>query len=160
MRLRSARRQINSPKTHCVLRRSIKTTGAHRPVSATLSPIEEGAMAKAKRRVGKKASKRRKQPATSARKRRAKQAAPKKPRSKVRKAARGARKVAAKKRPGPKSAARKVVRKLPPPAELPVEDTIVDVVDEPAPGVVRVTEYETIRTVRPGSGDDSEDDQE
>jgi hypothetical protein len=28
-----------------------------------------------------------------------------------------------------------------------IEDTIVDVVDEPFPGVVRVTEYETIRTV-------------
>jgi hypothetical protein len=27
-----------------------------------------------------------------------------------------------------------------------IEDTIIDVVDEPVPGVVRVTEYETIRT--------------
>lgn len=29
-----------------------------------------------------------------------------------------------------------------------IEDTIVDVIDEPVPGVVRVTEYETIRTTR------------
>ena len=27
-----------------------------------------------------------------------------------------------------------------------IEDTIIDVVDEPVPGMVRVTEYETIRT--------------
>ncbi len=26
-----------------------------------------------------------------------------------------------------------------------IEDTIIDVIDEPVPGVVRVTEYETIR---------------
>jgi hypothetical protein len=28
-------------------------------------------------------------------------------------------------------------------------DTIIDVIDEPAPGVIRVTEYESIRTVTP-----------
>ncbi len=33
-----------------------------------------------------------------------------------------------------------------------IEDTIIDVVDEPVPGVVRVTEYETIRTTRPKRG--------
>jgi len=30
-----------------------------------------------------------------------------------------------------------------------VEDTIIDVIDEPVPGVVRVTEYETIRMTTP-----------
>jgi DNA-binding protein HU-beta len=116
-------------------------------------------MAKAKRRLAKKVSKRSKVRTASKRKKGAKRAAPKKTRSKVRKVPRSARKVTAKKRTAPKSAARKAVRKQPT-AELPVEDTIIDVVDEPAPGVVRVTEYETIRTVRPGSGDESEDDQE
>jgi hypothetical protein len=32
---------------------------------------------------------------------------------------------------------------------VPVEDTIIDVIDEPAPGVIRVTEYESIRTGTP-----------
>ena len=32
---------------------------------------------------------------------------------------------------------------------VPVEDTIIDVIDEPAPGVIRVTEYESIRTATP-----------
>ena len=34
---------------------------------------------------------------------------------------------------------------------VPVEDTIIDVIDEPAPGVIRVTEYESIRTATPVS---------
>jgi hypothetical protein len=33
-----------------------------------------------------------------------------------------------------------------------VEDIIIDVIDEPMPGVVRVTEYETIRTTNPKRG--------
>jgi hypothetical protein len=33
--------------------------------------------------------------------------------------------------------------------EVPVEDAIIDVVEEPIPGVVVVTEYETIRTATP-----------
>jgi hypothetical protein len=33
-----------------------------------------------------------------------------------------------------------------------IEDTIIDVIDEPVPGVVRVTEYETIRTMTPNGG--------
>jgi hypothetical protein len=32
---------------------------------------------------------------------------------------------------------------------VPVEDTIIDVIEEPAPGVVVVTEYESIRTGTP-----------
>jgi len=37
-----------------------------------------------------------------------------------------------------------------------IEDTIIDVIDEPVPGVVRVTEYETIRTTNPKRGADPE----
>ena len=33
--------------------------------------------------------------------------------------------------------------------EVPVEDTIIDVIEEPVPGVVVVTEYETIRSATP-----------
>jgi hypothetical protein len=40
-----------------------------------------------------------------------------------------------------------------------IEDTIIDVIDEPVPGVVRVTEYETIRTITPkrGAGPETEE---
>jgi hypothetical protein len=34
---------------------------------------------------------------------------------------------------------------------VPVEDTIIDVIEEPAPGVIRVTEYKSIRTAIPVS---------
>ena len=34
---------------------------------------------------------------------------------------------------------------------MPIEDTIVDVIKEPVPGLVVVTEYETIRTTTPTS---------
>jgi hypothetical protein len=37
--------------------------------------------------------------------------------------------------------------------EVPVEDTIIDVIEEPVPGVVVVSEYEAIRTVTPISPD-------
>jgi hypothetical protein len=89
------------------------------------------AMAKAKKRLAmrKKASKRGKASVKPARKKTAKRATPKK-------------------RP-PKTAA-KIASRKPPRQGVPViEDTIVDVVDEPVPGVVRVTEYETIRTRTP-----------
>jgi hypothetical protein len=102
-------------------------------------------MAKAKKRVAtrKKAPKRGKASAKPARKKAAKQAT-------------------RKKRP-PKTAAKMAPRKAPrkaPRQRVPViEDTIVDVIDEPLPGVVRVTEYETIRTVSPkrGAGPETEE---
>ena len=93
-------------------------------------------MAKAKKRVAtrKKASKRAKASAKPARKKAAKRATPKK-------------------RP-PKTVAKMAPRKTPRKARrqsVPViEDTIIDVIDEPVPGVVRVTEYETIRTIPSG----------
>ena len=83
-------------------------------------------MAKAKKRIAtrRKASKRGKASAKPARKKAVKRAMPKKrpPKAKM----------------APKKAPRRGVPVI--------EDTIIDVVDQPAPGVVRVTEYETIRT--------------
>ena len=89
-------------------------------------------MAKAKKRVAtrKKASKRAKASAKPARKKAAKRAAPKK-------------------RP-PKTVAKMAPRKAPRKGVPVIEDTIIDVIDEPVPGVVRVTEYETIRTIPNG----------
>jgi hypothetical protein len=61
----------------------------------------------------------------------------------------------AKKRP-PERTVKKAARKAPMQTiEVPVEDTIIDVVDEPAPGVMRVTEYEVIRTIPPDDATDS-----
>jgi hypothetical protein len=87
-------------------------------------------MAKAKKRIAsKKASKRGKARVKPARTKAAKRATPKK-------------------RP-PKTVAKMAPRKAPRQGAPVVEDTIIDVVDEPMPGVVRVTEYETIRTTTP-----------
>ena len=85
-------------------------------------------MVKAKKRIAarKKASKRGKASAKPARKKAAKRSMPKKRSTKtvVKKA--------------PRKARRKAVPVI--------QDTIIDVIDEPVPGVVRVTEYETITT--------------
>jgi hypothetical protein len=87
-------------------------------------------MAKAKKRIAsKKASKRGKARVKPARTKAAKRATPKK-------------------RP-PKTVAKMAPRKAPRQRLPVVEDTIIDVIDEPVPGVVRVTEYETIRTTSP-----------
>jgi hypothetical protein len=98
-------------------------------------------MAKAKKRVAtrKKASKRGQASAKPARKKAAKRAMPKK-------------------RP-PKTVAKMAPRKTPRRSAPVVEDTIIDVIDEPVPGVVRVTEYETIRTTTPkrGAGPETEE---
>jgi hypothetical protein len=63
-----------------------------------------------------------------------------------------------KKRP-PKTATKMAPRKVPRQRLPLVEDTIIDIVDEPVPGVVRVTEYETIRTTSPkrGAGPETEE---
>ena len=88
-------------------------------------------MAKAKKRIvtRKKASKRGKASAKPARKKAAKRAT-------------------TKKRP-PKTVAKMAPRKAPRQGVSVIEDTIIDVIDEPVPGVVRVREYETIRTMTP-----------
>ena len=91
-------------------------------------------LAKAKKRLAtrKKASKRVKASAKPARKKAANRAAPKK-------------------RP-PKTAAKMAPRKAPRKGLPVIEDTIIDVIDQPVPGVVRVTDYETIRTMTPNGG--------
>ena len=88
-------------------------------------------MVKAKKRVAtrKKVAKRGKPRAKLSRKKVAKRATPKRQPRKT------AGKMAPRKPPRQKAAA--------------VEDTIIDVIDEPVPGVVRVTEYETITTTTP-----------
>ena len=98
-------------------------------------------MAKAKKRVAtrKKASKRGKASAKPARKKAAKRATPKK-------------------RP-PKTVAKMAPRKAPRRGAPVIEDTIIDVIDEPVPGVVRVTEYETVTMTQPkrGAGPETEE---
>ena len=93
-------------------------------------------MAKAKKRMAtrRKVSKRGKVSAKPTRKKAAKRTMPKK-------------------RP---SKAKKVTKKAQRQGVPVIEDTIIDVVDEPVPGVVRVTEYETIRATTPRREDDSE----
>jgi membrane-bound ClpP family serine protease len=98
-------------------------------------------MAKARKRIAtrKKASKRRKASTKPARKKTAKRATPKKRR--------------------PKTVAKIVPRKILIQGVPAIEDTIIDVIDEPLPGVVRVTEYETIRTTtaKPGASPETEE---
>jgi hypothetical protein len=102
-------------------------------------------MAKAKKRVAarKQSSKRGKASAKPAPKKAAKRATPKKAKSKVARASTSATKPAAKGKRTSKTAARKAPGKL---AEVSVETTIIDVIEEPSPGVVVVTEYEVVRT--------------
>ena len=108
-------------------------------------------MAKAKKRVAtrKKSSKRGKASAKPTRKAAAKRTTPKAAKSKVRPAGSGAPKPAVKKKRPPKTAARKAPRKMPRQVVVPVEDTVIDVIEEPVPGVAVVTEYESIRTATP-----------
>ena len=105
-------------------------------------------MAKAKKRVAtrKKSSKRGKASAKPARKKAAKRTTPKKAKSRVRRAGRGAPKPTAKKKQPSKIVARKAPRQV---AKVQVETTIIDVIEEPIPGVVIVTEYESVRTAPP-----------
>lgn len=107
-------------------------------------------MAKAKKRgaARKKTTKRGKASAKPARKKVTKRAAPSKAKSKVRRAGRSAAKPAAKKKQPAKIVARKAPR---PVVKVPVETTIIDVIEKPAPGVVVVREYESIRTATPVS---------
>jgi hypothetical protein len=86
---------------------------------------------------------------TRQRKRAANRATLKKAKSKVQRAGSGAPKPGVKKKRPPKTAAREAPRKTPRQVVVPVEDTIIDVIEEPVPGVVIVTEYESIRTATP-----------
>jgi hypothetical protein len=118
---------------------------------------KETAVAKAKNRVArrKKGARGGKAGAKPTRKKTARRATAKKTKSKIRRAGRGALKSTAKKEQPLKTAARKSPRKKAA-GEVgneAVEDTIFDVLDEPVPGVIRVTEYES---VQPTSPDDPE----
>src|SRR5260370_18536156 len=111
-------------------------------------------MAKAKKGVAarKKSSKSGKASAKPARKVAAKHA--KKAKSKVQRAGMSAKKPAAKKKRPPEIAERRQV------AEMPVETTIIDVIEEPAPGVVTVTEDESVRSVTSPSPGEEPDPRE
>ena len=61
------------------------------------------------------------------------------------------------KRAGAKKAARKKERRMKPPTPA-VETTVVDVVEEPAPGVITVTEFEETKVTRPSLGETEDDD--
>jgi hypothetical protein len=89
-------------------------------------------MAKAKKRVAtrKKSSKRGKAGAKLERKMAAKHAKPKKAKSKVQRAGKSAKKRAAKKQRPPEA----------------IETAKIDVIDEVAPGVISVKEYDSVRT--------------
>ena len=105
-------------------------------------------MAKARKRVAtrKTSSKRGKVSAKPARKKAAKRTMPKKAKSKVRRAGRSAPKPTTKKEHPSKITAGKAPKQV---VEVPVETTIIGVIEEPVPGVVVVTEYESTRTEPP-----------
>ena len=107
-------------------------------------------MAKAKKRVStqKKSAKRGKASAKPARKKTAKRATMNKAKSKVRRAGGNPPKSTATEKRQPKATAGKSPKAV---AEAPLEATIIDVIEEPAPGVVVVTEYESVRTAIPTS---------
>jgi hypothetical protein len=78
----------------------------------------------------------------------AKRAAPKK-------AKKTAKKLATKSRPRAKKRIKaRQAKQFRPPV---IEDTIVDVIDEPVPGVVRVTEIEEVSAALPDSQEENED---
>jgi hypothetical protein len=107
---------------------------------------QERAMAKAKTATRKKGSKRGKTSAKPARKAAAKRTTAKKAKSKVRRAGRGAPTFMTKKQRPPKAAASEAPKKTPKQVvEAPIEDTIIDVTEEPVPGAVDATEDETIQ---------------
>ena len=105
-------------------------------------------MAKAKKRVSArtKSLKRGKANAKPAGKKAAKRATPKKAKSRVRRAGMSATKPAATKKRPPTTTATKALKRV---AKVPVETTTIDVVQELAPGVGIVTEYESVRTATP-----------
>ena len=104
-------------------------------------------MAKTKVATRKKGSKRRNASTKVKRKSAARRATTKKVKLKVRRAGGVARKSMTKRQRGPKAGAKKASRKtLKQVVVAPVEDTIIDVTEEPVPGVIDVTEDHTIAT--------------
>jgi hypothetical protein len=111
-------------------------------------------MAKAKKRIAlrKKSSKRGKASAKPARKL-AKNATTKKAKSKVQRARVGTKKSPAKKKRPPETIERKPVAEVP---VSTVESTIIDVIEQPSPDVVAVTEYESVETTTYTAGGEPE----
>jgi hypothetical protein len=111
-------------------------------------------MAKAKKRVAlrKKSSKRGKTSAKPARKL-AKNATTKKAKSKVQRARMGTKKSPAKKKRPPETMERRPVAEMP---VSTVEATIIDVIEQPSPDVVAVTEYKSVETATYTAGGEPE----
>jgi hypothetical protein len=107
-------------------------------------------MAKAKKRVAARnvSSKRGKANNKPPRKTSAKRVTPKKVKSKVRRLGVSATKPTPKKKRPPRTVAGKTPRQV---ADVPVETTIIDVIEEPIPGILVVTEYESVRKAPPVS---------
>jgi hypothetical protein len=101
-------------------------------------------MAKAKKSAPKKTSKRREAIAKPIRRKMAKRTSAKKVKAESGPVARRPLKSIAKKKRASNIVARKPLRKTP--RQALVQDTIIDIIDEPVPGVVRVTEYEMVQT--------------
>jgi len=103
-------------------------------------------MAKAKKRVAvrKKSSKRGKASTKPARKMATKHPTLKKTKSTVQRAGMSTKKSPAKKKRPPETMERRPVAEVP--VETTVETTIIEVIEEPALGVVAVTEYESVQT--------------
>jgi hypothetical protein len=105
-------------------------------------------MAKARKRVAarKVSAKRGTAGDNPARKKLAKRMTPKKVKSKALRAGKSAPKPAPKKKQPPKKATGKTPTQV---AAVPVETTIIDVIEEPVPGVLVITEYESVRRATP-----------
>lgn len=117
---------------------------AKKRVAARKKAVKRAAPKKAKSKVQRASTSAAKTP----RKKATKRAAPKKAKSKVQRAAASAKKPAAKKKRASKTAARKAPRKV---AEVLVETTVIDVLEEPSPGVFVLSEYEFVQTTPPNS---------
>ena len=102
-------------------------------------------MAKAKKRVAvrKKSSKRGKASTKPASKMATKHPTPKKTKSKVQSAGMSTKKSPAKKKRPPETMERRPVAEVP---VTTVETTIIDVIEQPSPDVVAVTEYKSVET--------------
>jgi hypothetical protein len=112
-------------------------------------------MAKQKRRAATRKAKRRKSKALH--KKAATRAAPKKQKKSGRKIGKK-RTPSARRRGAPVSGpARKKKRSPAPSLQIPIETTIVDVIEEPAPGVMVITEFEATRVAIPDSEAEDED---
>ena len=113
-------------------------------------------MAKAKKRVAvsKKHSKRGKASAKPARKMPVKRATLKKMKSKVQRGGMSAKKSPAKKKRSPETMERILVAETP--VETTVKTTIIDAIEAPAPGVVAVTEYESVQMTSIPAGSEPE----